>query len=368
MTEQPLSGPAGSISAQPWGQAPDGQPITLFTLQTPDGTEARIMNYGGVLVSLRLPDRSGSLGDVVLGHDQPEPYFDRDQAPYFGALIGRYANRIAGGRFTLDGRSYALGRNNGPNALHGGEGGFDHRLWQANPSIGESGPALTLHYTSPDGEEGYPGQLDVTVRYELGLPGQLEISYEATCDAPTIVNLTNHTYWNLCAEASRDILDHELRVEADRVTFINENLIPVSQEPVEGTPFDFREWQRLGESLQQHRAHPQLQYPGGYDHNFVLRSGDGLRLAAQLREPQSGRRLDVLTTQPGLQVYTGNFLGGHRGKGGQAYEQHWGLCLETQHFPDSPNHPEYPSTVLRPGEVFRSRTCYAFSVEDGPDA
>ncbi|MFC4638257.1 aldose epimerase family protein [Deinococcus hohokamensis] len=368
MTE-PLSGPAGSISAQPWGQAPDGRTITLFTLQTPGGPEATIMNYGGVLVSLRVPDRAGALGDVVLGHDRPEPYFDRDQSPYFGALIGRYANRIAGGRFTLDGQPYTLACNNGPNALHGGEGGFDHRLWDAEMSLGDSGPALTLRYTSPDGEEGYPGQLEVTVRYELGLPGHLDISYQASCDAPTIVNLTNHSYWNLGAQAPRDILDHELRIDADQVTFINEDLIPVGTEPVEGTPFDFRQWRRIGQALQAHGTHPQLQYPGGYDHNFVLRPGEGdLRLAAQLREPRSGRRLDVLTTQPGIQVYTGNFLGGHRGKGGQSYEQHWGLCLETQHFPDSPNHPEFPSTVLRPGEVFRSRTRYAFAVEDGLEA
>ncbi|GGK17440.1 aldose 1-epimerase [Deinococcus malanensis] len=368
MTDKHLSGPVGSITAEPWGHSPEGREITLYTLRTPDQTEAAIMDYGGVLVRLLLPDRAGRLEDVVLGHDEAAPYFTRDQSPYFGALIGRYGNRIAQGRFTLDGETYNLGCNDGPNALHGGEGGFDHRHWLGEMRLADTGPALDLTYSSPAGEEGYPGRLDVRVTYVLGLPGQLEITYHAECDAPTIVNLTQHSYWNLVGDARRDILEHELQIEADAMTPVSAQLLPTGTlKPVEGTPFDFRTWRHLGDALREHGHEEQLQQAKGYDHNFVLRDAPGMRLAAQLREPRSGRCLMVTTTEPGLQVYTGNYLNGIRGKGGQTYDQHWGICLETQHFPDSPNQPHFPSTVLRPGETYTSQTCYAFTFYDAPE-
>ncbi|WP_102127568.1 aldose epimerase family protein [Deinococcus planocerae] len=353
--------PEPGLSSQPWGTAPDGQPVTLYELRNRSGLRAHITDFGGVVVRLLTPDREGRLGDIVLGHDRAEGYFDLGTSPYFGALIGRYGNRIAGGRFTLDGRAYGLARNNGPNALHGGERGFNLRLWQGRPIDGEKGPALALSYLSPDGEEGYPGNLAVRVTYTLTDDDSLQIDYQATTDAPTILNLTNHTYWNLSGDAGRDILGHELTVHADHITAIGGTLIPTGElRSVEGTPFDFREGRAVGARVDE--PDEQLRFAGGYDHNFVLRDGEGLRPAAELRDPLSGRRVEVLTTQPGMQFYSGNFLDGSIvGKEGQVYGHRWAVCLETQHFPDSPHHPEFPSTVLRPGERFTSRTVYAFS-------
>ncbi|WP_216326997.1 aldose epimerase family protein [Deinococcus aestuarii] len=351
------------ITARPWGTAPDGRPITLYTLRNRHGLQADIMDFGGVVVRLLTPDREGRPGDIVLGHDQAGPYFDPGTSPYFGALIGRYGNRIAGGSFTLDEKTYRLARNNGPNALHGGERGFHLRLWQGRPLTAEDGPALELSYLSPDGEEGYPGTLLVRVTYTLTQGDALRIDYEATTDAPTVLNLTNHTYWNLSGDARRDILGHELTVQADHITPVDETLIPTGELlAVGGTPFDFRQGTAVGARVNQDDE--QLGFAGGYDHNFVLRGGEGLKAAATLHDPASGRRVEVFTTQPGMQVYSGNFLDGSIvGKGGRRYGHRWAVCLETQHFPDSPHWPGFPSTVLRPGERFTSRTVYAFSAD-----
>ncbi|GMA15419.1 galactose mutarotase (plasmid) [Deinococcus metallilatus] len=352
---------AGTVSERPWGETPDGRSITLYELETPGGLRAGIMTYGGVLVRLFTPDRHGLPGDIVLGHDRPEPYFDRTSSPFFGALIGRYANRIAGGRFTLQGRTYQLAQNDGPNALHGGERGFDQRLWDGHAFVGEDGPGVMLTYLSPDGEEGYPGNLAVRVTYTLTLAGALRIDYAATTDAPTPVNLTNHTYWNLTGNAGRDILGHELTVQAEAITPVDAGLIPTGElREVAGTPFDFREARRIGARVDE--GDEQLRYAGGYDHNFVLRGGAALHPAARLYDPATGRQVEVSTTEPGLQVYSGNFLDGRiTGKGGQRYGHRWAVCLEAQHFPDSPNQPQFPPAVLLPGQHFSSRTVYAFS-------
>lgn len=353
--------PMGSVEEREWGRTPQGEAVTLYELRLPNGVEASLTDYGGVLVRLLTHDRDGNLGDIVLGYDTPEPYFDRATASFFGALIGRYGNRIAGGRFSLDGQTYRLTPNNGPNALHGGERGFDQRLWRGEASVGEDGPQVVFTRVSPDGEEGYPGTLTVRVTYTLRPEGALQIDYEATTDAPTVLNLTNHSYWNLSGDARRDILGHELTLGADHFTPVDETLIPTGERrAVAGTPFDFRTAQPIGARVD--ADDEGLRFAGGYDHNFVLR-GDG-GPAAILHDPVSGRRLTVQTDQPGMQVYSGNFLDGSLvGKGGQTYGHRWAVCLETQHFPDSPNQPDFPSTVLRPGERFTSRTVYSFSAE-----
>lgn len=352
------------ITWETWSETPDGRAVMLYHLRTPDGLQASITNYGGVIVRLLTPDRHGNLGDIVLGHDQPERYFDRRSSPFFGAIIGRHANRIAQGRFNLDGRTYQLARNDGPNALHGGEQGFDQRLWNARPYVSADSPALELSYVSADGEEGYPGNLNIKVTYTLTHDGTLQVTYDASTDAPTIVNLTNHTYWNLTGNARQDVLDHELLVHADHITPVDETLVPTgSLLPVDGTPFDFRRPRPIGARLDE--DHEQLRFAGGYDHNFVLLEGPGLKPAAILYDPFSGRQLDIRTTEPGLQVYSGNFLDGSVvGKGGQRYVYRGAMCLETQHFPDSPNHPDFPSTLLLPGQHFTSRTTYAFTSRD----
>lgn len=351
-----------SIQQQPWGKTESGTPVSLFTLRTPSGFEARITNFGGIVTHLFTPDRDGNLGDVVLGHDTLAPYLGRAQSPYFGALIGRHANRVARGRFELDGQTYQLPVNNGPNSLHGGPGGFDQVVWQPEAMDGDE-PSLRLTYVSPDGEEGYPGSLTVAVTYTLTNANELRLHYRATTNAPTILNLTNHSYFNLTGSANRDILDHELTIHAEHVTPIDETLIPTGEfGPVDGTPFDFRSPRTIGERVNDDDE--QLTFAGGYDHNFVLARGPrDLTHVAHLFDPSSGRAMDVLTTQPGVQFYSGNFLDGSiRGKGGQVYGHRWALCLETQHFPDTPNQPNFPSTTLRPGEVFESSTVYAFSV------
>ncbi|WP_245557598.1 aldose epimerase family protein [Deinococcus peraridilitoris] len=321
---------------------------------------AELTNYGALLVRLLAPDRKGTLEDVVLGHDRPEPYFDHAQSPFFGATVGRCANRIAGGQFSLLGHNYSLARNNGPNALHGGEQGFDQQVWDVRTYLGPDGPCAEFSRLSPDGEEGYPGNLAVQVTYTLTQDQALRIDYEATTDAPTPVNLTHHSYWNLSGDVREDILGHQLTVFADGITPVDASLIPTgSIQPVEGTPFDFREPHPIGEAID--RENEQLRFAGGYDHNFVLRGGPELKPAATLYHATTGRELQVLTTEPGLQVYSGNFLDGQiSGKGGRRYGYRSAICLEPQHFPDSPNQPHFPSVILEPGQRFTSRTVYAF--------
>ncbi len=336
---------------------PDGRPVELYVLGNSNGLEARIATYGGTLLSLRVPDRSGKLGDVVLGFDTLASYLD--EHPYFGSLIGRYANRIARGRFTLAERPYSLAVNDGVNHLHGGPHGFHRALWQAQP-ISARDAQLALTYRSVDGEEGYPGNLDVEVRYTLTNTDELEIGYQARSDAPTIVNLTNHSYFNLAGAGT--ILGHELQVFASRYLPLDRTRIPLGElRPVRGTPFDFTSARAIG--LRIAEPHEQLQIGPGYDHTWVLdkQSGEMTR-AAELFEPVSGRCMSIDTTQPGLQVYSGNFLDGTlRGKRGRTYPRHGGVCLETHHFPDSPNNPAFPSTRLQPGEQFEHTTIYRFS-------
>jgi aldose 1-epimerase len=340
---------------------PDSTAVEVFTLTNAHGVEVRAMTYGGIIVALRLPDRNGRLDDVVLGYDSLQGYLR--SSPYFGAVVGRYGNRIAKGRFVLDGVTYRLATNNGPNHLHGGLRGFDKVVWQAEPFQSDSGVGVTLSYTSPDGEEGYPGTLRARVRYLLTDRNELIVDYDATSDKATPVNLTQHSYFNLVGGGRRDILDHQLWINADGYTPVDSTLIPTGAiDSVAGTPFDFRTPTAIGARIGQ--DHPQLHFGAGYDHNWVLRrEGAGLAHAARLVEPTSGRTLDIYTTEPGLQFYSGNFLDGTiTGKGGQVYGHRYGLCLETQHYPDSPNHPQFPSTILRPGDEYRSRTVFAFGV------
>jgi len=342
-----------------FGLGPDGTETLLFTLRNAHGLQASISNYGGTLTSLLVPDKAGQMGDVVLGFDQISGYLSpefRSANPYFGALIGRYGNRIAQGKFTLDGQTYHLATNNGPNSLHGGRVGFDQRIWQAEAGVSPEGELLKLTYFSPDGEEGYPGNLRVTVVYTLTDDNALVIDYTATTDQPTPLNLTNHSYFNLSHGHSPDVLQHEVTLAADRYTVVDDTLIPTGElRPVPGTPFDFLTPHAIGERIGQ--------VPGGYDHNWVLNPSTGQQPAATVYDPASGRTMEVITDQPGIQFYTGNFLAGSlTGKGGAVYGKHAGFCLETQHFPDSPNHPSFPNTILHPGELFRSTTTYRFAV------
>lgn len=343
-------------TATSFGHTTDGTEVQLFTLLNAHGATATISSFGGTLTSLLVPDRNGQLGDVILGFDDVSGYQSpafRKSNPYFGALIGRYGNRIAKGRFTLDGQQYRLATNNGPNSLHGGTVGFDQRIWQATPGTSEAGETLTLTYHSPAGEEGYPGNLTVTVVYTLTPSNALHLAYTATTDQATPLNLTNHAYFNLSHGTEKDILNHEVTLAANRYTVVDASLIPTGElRPVAGTPFDFRTPHAIGARI--------AQVPGGYDHNFVLNPTGP---AARVFDPASGRTLEVTTDQPGIQLYTGNFLDGSlTGKSGTRYGQYAGFCLETQHFPDSPNQPGFPSTILRPGEVFRSSTVYQFGV------
>ncbi|PYV05064.1 MAG: galactose-1-epimerase [Acidobacteria bacterium] len=346
------------IQRQPFGKTPDQKVIDLYTLTNAHGVEARITNYGGILVSLKAPDRNGKLADVVLGFDGPEGYL-KNNTPYFGAVIGRYGNRIAKGRFSLNGREYRLALNNGENHLHGGIKGFDKVVWGAREV--KRGPALALNYVSKDGEEGYPGNLSVSVVYTLTDNNELKIEYSATADKATILNLTNHTYFNLAGEGS--ILNHEVMINADRFTPVDQGLIPTGElRSVKGTPMDFTQPAAIGARIEQQDE--QLLLGKGYDHNFVLNGGGAPALAARVYEPVSGRVLEVYTTEPGVQFYTGNFLDGSiKGKGGQVYQRRYGFCLETQHFPDSPNKPDFPSTVLKPGEKYATTTIFKFSAK-----
>ena len=356
---------AATPTTTAFGKTKEGVEAQLFTLTNAHGLKATITNFGGTLTSLLVPDKNGKMGDVVLGFDDLAGYTSDlylQENPYFGALIGRYGNRIAKGRFTLDGKQYQLPINNAPNSLHGGTTGFNRRLWTATPGTSADGPTLTLKYLSKDGEEGYPGNLSVTVVYTLTNTDALRIAYSATTDQPTVLNLTNHSYFNLNYGQDQDILGHELTLNADRFTPVDNTLIPTGKlAAVAGTPMDFRQPHAIGERLKQVPGAA----PGGYDHNWVL--ADKLRaapeLAATVYEPTTGRTMQVYTDQPGVQFYSGNFLKGNlKGKGGVAYPQHYAFCLETQHFPDSPNEPAFPSTVLRPGETFHSVTEYRFGV------
>jgi aldose 1-epimerase len=354
---------APDLNKQPFGKTPDGHEVYLYTLKSPSGMIVKITNYGGTLTQIIVPDRNKKFGDVVLGFDSVDGYASKTNTSYFGALIGRYGNRIAGGRFTLDGHTYQIPKNdNGVNSLHGGDVGFNRHIWDATPSGSSANPALKLHYTSPDGEQGFPGTMQVDVTYALGSQNDLHIDYQATTDKDTVLNLTNHSYFNLEGPGSATVLNHKVTLNADRYTPINQNLIPTGAiVTVAGTPFDFRKATTVGARINE--KNQQLEYGKGYDHNFVINSGNGLVLAAKVEEPNSGRVMEVLTTQPGVQFYSGNFLDGKTSGIGGAYKFRSALCLETQHFPDSPNHPNFPSTVLKPGQVFHQTTVYRFATE-----
>lgn len=343
-----------------FGKLADGTKVYRWSLAN-GGTRMRVLSYGGIVQSLELPDRHGRYTNVSLGYDTIEAY--TAGTTFFGALIGRYGNRIAKGRFTLDGKTHQLSVNDGENSLHGGAKGFDTRVWDVEPFKDSSGVGLRLHYTSVDGEMGYPGTLRVTVTYTLTARGDWRIDYAATTDEPTVVNLTNHTYYNLAGEGSGDILDHELALTASRFTPTDAGLIPTGElAEVAGTPFDFRRAKAVGRDIRV--SHEQLVTAKGFDHNWVLDKGITRRAEhfAMLRDPESGRTLKVATTEPGVQFYSGNFLDGTlTGPSGRTYRQGDGLCLETQHFPDSPNQPKFPSTVLRPGETYRSSTVHSFA-------
>jgi aldose 1-epimerase len=349
----------------PFGKTADGQPVELFTLTNAHGIQVQLTNYGGIITSLKTPDRSGRFDDIVLGYDSLSGYLH--SSPYFGAIVGRYGNRIAKGRFTLDAVTYRLAVNNGPNSLHGGIRGFDKVVWKAEPFRNDGAEGVALEYTSADMEEGYPGSLRARVTYTLTDDNRLIVDYQATSDKPTPVNLTQHSYWNLGGDGSRDILAHVLTINADSMTPVDSTLIPTGEiSPVAGTPFDFRTPMAIGARIDQ-RQNTQIRYGGGYDHNFVLNRGgaaaDSLVHAAHVAEPSTGRTLDIFTTEPGIQFYSGNFLDGTiTGKAGHVYKYRYGLALETQHYPDSPNHPNFPSTILRPGRQYRSRTVFAFGV------
>lgn len=335
--------------------------MDIYTLTNKNGLRTDITSYGGIVMSLYVPDKAGQLTDVVLGFDKVDDY--RQAHPYFGALIGRYGNRIAQGKFTLNGVEYTLAQNNGSNSLHGGLKGFDKVVWQASSLDTPAGPALELTYLSRDGEEGYPGNLSVKVVYTLTHQNELRLDYQATTDQDTAVNLTHHSYFNLAGAGQGDILDHELTLEADKFTPVDETQIPMGElRPVTGTPFDFTQSTPIGQRI--HQDDEQLKFGLGYDHNWVLNSSGGsLALAARVSEPGSGRVMEVWTTEPGIQFYSGNFLDGSiTGKGGKAYGQRAGFCLETQHFPDSPNQPNFPSTVLKAGQTYTSTTVYKFLV------
>jgi aldose 1-epimerase len=350
--------PAG-VTQQPFGEAPGHEPVTLYTLTNKNGMSVSIMNYGATIVKILVPDRTGKLGDVVLGFDRLTPYFHHDS--YFGATIGRYGNRIAKGTFELEGKVYHVPINNGKNSLHGGLHGFDKKVWQFEPVDSDS-PAVRFSLLSRDGEEGYPGNLYVTVTFTLNDDNELRIAYHATTDKPTVLNLTNHSYFNLSGAGNGTILDQVLTLNADQYLPVSADLIPTGEiKDVAGTPWDFIKPTPMGAHLKETGGEPV-----GYDHNFILKKGffSNFTEAAEVEDPASGRTLKVSTDQPGVQLYTGNFLNGKLvGKEGKPYRQYGAFCLETQHYPDSPNEPSGPSTVLMPGDAFESTTVYAFGVK-----
>jgi len=348
-----------TVKKEAFGTA-DGQPVDLYTLTSSHGMEVRAMTYGGIILSLRVPDRNGKLDDVVLGFDKLEPYFENKA--YFGAIIGRYGNRIGGAKFKLNGVEYNLAKNAAPNTLHGGWKGFNKANWQAKSFENSKGVGVVFSYLSKDGEEGYPGNLNTTVTYTLTDKNEIIFDYDATTDKATVLNLTEHSYFNLAGEGKGDILNHEVMINAGRFTPVDESVIPTGElRSVKGTPLDFTKSTAVG--LRINDKYEQLIIGHGYDHSFVIdRKNDGLALAARVYEPSSGRVMEVYTTQPAVQFYTSNYLDGTIvGKNGHAYPKNGALCLETQHFPDSPNHPDFPTTVLQPGQTFRSTTVYKFS-------
>jgi len=358
----PDTNKTSTVVRDDFGQTPDGKPVEIYTLANAKGAQARILTYGGIVQSLKVPDKTGNYADVVLGFDNLQGYLDK--SPYFGALIGRYGNRIGGAKFTLEGQTYTLATNNNGNTLHGGLKGFDKVVWAAEPSLGVDGPALTLTYLSKDGEEGFPGNLKVTAVYTLTESNVLRIEFTATTDKPTVVNLTHHSYFNLAGQGNGKILGHILCINADNTTPVDAGLIPTGEiKPVDGTPFDFRTPTRIGDRI--NNPDPVLQYGPGYDHNWVVNNPPGqFGLQARVVEPVSGRTLEVWSDQPGLQFYAGNFLDGTiTGKEGKVYTHRSAFCLEPQHFPDSPNKPNFPSVELKPGETYRCVIAYKFGVE-----
>jgi aldose 1-epimerase len=349
------------MEKQKFGTLPDGREVQRFILKNKNGIEVHVINYGGIITHLKAPDKNGTLEDIVLGYDSVEGYLK--ESPFFGALIGRYGNRIGKGKFTLEGKEYTLVQNNNGQHLHGGTKGFDKVFWEIQPLNSEKGQALRLSYLSKDMEEGYPGNLNVTVDYTLTDDNDLKIDYSATTDKKTVINLTQHTYFNLSGNAKRDILDHVLTLHSDEYIPVDKTLIPTGKlAPVNGTPFDFNTPTPVGQRINE--KHEQLQIAGGYDHCWVLAGKDSVKSAGSLYDPTTGRLVEVLTTEPGIQFYSGNFLTGSiTGKGGVVYKHRYGLCLETEHFPDSPNQPQFPSVELRPGETYKTQTIYRFGVK-----
>jgi aldose 1-epimerase len=345
-------------SSEPFGALPDGTAIEKITLTNAAGDSVSAITYGGIITSINVRDRDGKRDDVVLGHDTLADYMK--DGSYFGAIVGRYANRIGNAQFKLDGKTYKLAANNGKNTLHGGLKGFDKQVWQAQTFEGDAAAGVKLTYTSADGEEGFPGTLTTSVTYTFNDRGELSLDYEATTDKPTVLNLTNHSYFNIGGDGSGTVLDQVLTINADRYTPVDSALIPTGKlANVEGTPLDFRTGTPIGARIND----PDLiKLARGYDHNFVInRTGEGEVKAAEVYDPKSGRVMEVFTTEPGLQIYVANHQNGNVGKAGHIYNQYNAVCLETQHYPDSPNQPDFPSTTLRPGETFKSRTVYAFS-------
>ncbi len=345
-----------SITKESWGETKAGEAVDLYTLENANGVRAKIATYGGIVTELYMPDKDGNMADVVCGHKTLAEY--EAGHPYFGSLIGRYGNRIGKGKFTLEGKEYTLAANNGENHLHGGDVGFDKKVWKAEAVESDNSVGVKLTYVSVDGEEGYPGRLTSTVVYELTRDNELKIDYKATTDEATVLNLTHHGYFNLGGHDSGDILDHVMTIAADRYTPVDEGLIPTGEiAPVAGTVMDFTKPTAIGARIKDVAG-------GGYDHNYVLNNQDGsMALAARVSESETGRVMEVYTTEPGMQFYTGNFLDGSNKGKGAVYNKHAAFCLETQHYPDSPNRPEFPPVVLRPGETYTHTTVYRFSVE-----
>jgi len=356
-------GMRGTIRKETFGKTASGEQIGLYTLSNKKGMEVAITNFGATVVVLKVPDRAGKLADVVLGFDTLQGY--ENGTAYFGATVGRYGNRIGGGKFSIDGKTYTLPKNNGDNTLHGGITGFNKKVWMAREIASKDGESLEMSYSSEDGEEGFPGNLSVKVVFTLPTEGnELTIDYTATTDKDTVLNLTNHSYFNLAGEGNGDILDHVLTLHAKQFTPVDKTLIPTGElRDVAGTPLDFTRATAIGKRINE--SYEQLVFGKGYDHNWVIASDGrkGLTLAAEAYDPKSGRTLEVLTTEPGVQFYSGNFLDGPKGKGNKPYRQRAAFCLETQHFPDSPNHPNFPSTLLKPNSAFRSQTVFRFSAK-----